>query len=120
MKVTRAGLKSAVAMLAASSLTVLSHAGSDGCQPEDGTYTFVRDTPAPAGVRVATAEFATGTPNGMTLNPGPDEQDWEQESDGQYRPQPHDGRSVCFHESTPIKYEYKYLGDPISTGHLNP
>jgi hypothetical protein len=61
----------------------------------------------------------------MTLNPGtPGAQTWNRKAppsgDGQYKPVPDDGRSVCIHPGGTMTYEYKLFGDVISTGTLEP
>lgn len=94
-------------------------AGENGCQPPDGTYTFKRGNP-PSGSNAGAGKFDAGSPSTLTVNPGPTEQVWVLGSDGQYRPQPSDGRSICFHDGSPITYEYKLDGDVVSTGYLSP
>jgi hypothetical protein len=96
---------------------LVAHAGDGGCQPDSGTYTFYRLDPLPAG-NVGTGKFESD--GGCTVNPGPGEQDWELDTDGQYKPVPPDGRSFCVHDTSPLTYEYKYKGDVISSGRLNP
>ncbi|MBI5363708.1 MAG: hypothetical protein HZA53_11055 [Planctomycetes bacterium] len=103
--------------LAVSITALASHAGEGGCQPEDGTYTLHRTDPPPA-ADVAAGKFGGGDMD-LYVSGFPTQQ-WRQGEDGQYRPVDPDGRSVCFHDGTPITYEYKLNGTPVSSGELQP
>lgn len=120
MNLTHGRYRASWFAIAVVALVPRSNAGDGGCTPNDGTYSFYRLTPPPAQV-VGTGIFSAGDPSRCNVNPGTSqEDDFFQGEDGQYRPDPEDGRSFCVHDGSPITYEYKYLGDVISTGQLNP
>lgn len=113
-------MKLASTTFAALVLSTLSFAGAGGVQPPNGDYGFLRADGTPVG----SGKFGTG--GSLTINAGtPGSQDWKRAAtppgDGQYKPTPLDGRSLCINlVDGNFTYQYKLDGDVVSTGTLTP
>jgi hypothetical protein len=103
-------MKLASRTCAALALSTLSFAGMGGVQPPDGDYGFLRADGTPVG----SGKFGTG--GTLAINAGtPGSPNWNRTApplgDGQYKPTPPDGRSLCIHLIDGIfTYEYSSTG----------
>lgn len=104
------------------SLAPLALAGQGGISPTDGTYTFERSD----GRTVGTGTFTSSGGSHLASNPSSGgTTNYTKDSMGTYVKTPvSDGVTICFNATQsgtpPYSYEYKYLGDVVSEGHLIP